>query len=190
MSTLNYTGTAYIDQLNAIKASDERTLGSLYTLHYKKVETFIIKNSGSTEHAKDIYQEAFVAMWRNIQIDLFQPKDSSSIGNYLFTIARNKWMDHLRSANVKKAVIHEISEENLMTIEQTDDNTIRRLELVKEKFRQLGDSCRELLKRFYYEREPLKHIAAAFNWTEATAKNNKYRCIEKLRALVKKQDNE
>jgi DNA-directed RNA polymerase specialized sigma24 family protein len=32
----------------------------------------------------------------------------------------------------------------------------------------------------------LKEIAKDMGWTEATAKNNKYRCMEKLRSMINK----
>lgn len=175
------------DLMRAIKTNDENALSNLYTANYKKVEHFILKNNGNTDQAKDIYQEAFIAMWQNIQMDKFQPQNDTSLHNYLFTIAKNKWLDHLRSSNVKKTVSIDFLGENLMTIDELDDNTIELLESIKEKFRHLGDNCKELLKRFYYAKEPLKTIATAFNWTEETAKNNKYRCMEKLRQLINKE---
>ncbi|RYD82846.1 MAG: sigma-70 family RNA polymerase sigma factor [Sphingobacteriales bacterium] len=56
---------------------------------------------------------------------------------------------------------------------------------VAENFKKLGANCRQLLTDFYFKKESLRTIAANFKWTEATAKNNKYRCIEKLKILLK-----
>ncbi|HMR82350.1 MAG TPA: sigma-70 family RNA polymerase sigma factor [Niabella sp.] len=185
MSKLNFTETPDSIYIEALRTNDEKVLKELYVANYHRVEDYVIKNSGSTEHAKDIYQEAFTALWRNVQLDKFMPANAGSLNNYLFTIAKNKWLDYLRTVKVKKNIKLDDEYAELMSIEETDDITIKRLTLVKEKFKALGDNCRNLLKRFYYGRESLKSIAAVFNWTEATAKNNKYRCIEKLRSLLK-----
>lgn len=52
--------------------------------------------------AKDIYQEAFLAVWQNIKKGAFQPRNESALQGYLFQIAKNKWTDELRSARYKK----------------------------------------------------------------------------------------
>lgn len=184
MNDPNHTKTTYNTQLQAIKANDEKALQQLYLANYPKVEKFVILNNGSAEEAKDIYQDAFTSMWRNIQLEKFSAQDENSLTGYLFRIAKNKWIDHLRSAAVKKTVKLDLTKENLMTIEETDDNTIKRLALIKTKFTQLGENCKKLLGEFYYKKTSLREIAALMGWTEATARNNKYRCIEKLRELV------
>lgn len=173
-------------QIEAIKANDERALQQLYKANYPLVEKYVLQNSGTTDEAKDIYQEAFIALWRNIQLDKFTPTGNGALNAYLFQIAKNKWMDHLRSAIVKKTTTLDEKHQPAMTFEELNDNDVERLKLIKEKFSDLGENCRELLTRFYYKKQSLKEIADALNWTEATAKNNKYRCMERLRAMMTK----
>ena len=186
MSDQNLTTETHLAQLLALKSNNERALKDLYVANYKKVERFVKDNSGSEEDARDIYQEAFIAMWRNIQLNKFNPVTENSIEAYLFQIAKYKWLDHLRSSAVKKTTTLSDHYENMMTFEELNDNDVQLLTVIKEKFKQLGSSCRDLLTRFYYRKQSLKKIAAALDWTEATAKNNKYRCMERLRALIKK----
>ncbi len=56
------------DEVQKIKANHEETLSALYYSNYHKVEHFVIQNSGTAEEAKDVYQEAFLSVWRNIQL--------------------------------------------------------------------------------------------------------------------------
>lgn len=56
---------------------------------------------------------------------------------------------------------------------------------IKEQFKKLGSTCREVLIRFYYRKESLRLIAGHFDWSEATARNNKYRCLQQLREHLK-----
>lgn len=173
-------------QLEAVKANNEKVLQQLYTANYGNVERYVLQNSGSVDEAKDIFQEAFIAVWRNIQLDKFVPAGENSLNGYLFQVAKNKWMDHLRSAIVKKTTTLNENLDDTMTFEQVNDNDVQRIKSIRAQFKNLGENCRELLVRFYYKKQALKDIAAALEWTEATAKNNKYRCMEKLRTLVVK----
>ena len=58
------------------------------------------------------------------------------------------------------------------------------LEKVKMHFAAMEAPCKEVLQRFYFLKQSMADIAAAFSWTDATAKNNKYRCLQKLRSMV------
>ncbi len=176
-------------RINAIKANDEATLKHLYDNNYHSIEKYVLKNNGSTEQAKDIYQEAFIAMWRNIQLDKFYPENENALTAYLYQVARNKWIDHLRSIPFRKNIPiddlrHKLPEEG--TDEENEDNSF--INDVKRHFEKLGENCKEVLTRFYYKKHSMKKIAKRFAWTNATARNNKYRCLQRLRDLIKIQN--
>ena len=63
----------------AIKANDEAALKNLYKDNYYKIEMYVLNNNGTSEDAKDIYQEAFIAVWRNIQLDKFYPENENAL---------------------------------------------------------------------------------------------------------------
>lgn len=177
----------------AIKNNDEKALKSFYKRNFKKVEAYILHNNGTQEDAKDIYQEAFISVWRNIQTDKFAAQGESSLDGYLYRIAQNKWLDHLRSSSrknhfIQQDEVHILSSEPEDIIEQKNELE-RMIAQLKSSFLELGQNCKELLTGFYYEKKALKTIAAQFGWTEATAKNNKYRCLQKLRDIVNNKTN-
>lgn len=172
-------------QLKALSVNDEKALQELYQTNYKQVERYVLQNSGSEDEAKDVYQDAFIAVWRNIRLNKFELREGSSVDAYLIQVAKYKWLDQLRHKAVKENIILPAESSDMMTIEESNDIEVQRIKTIREKFRQLGDNCKALLMKFYYDRQSLKEIAKAFNWTEATAKNNKYRCMEKLKSLVK-----
>jgi len=86
--------------------------------------------------------------------------------------------------NKKTADLPDENSHQLADTPQLDDAEMGYLELVKEEYERLGDPCRELLNRFYFKKESMREIAAHFSWTEASAKNNKYRCLQRLRNMV------
>jgi DNA-directed RNA polymerase specialized sigma24 family protein len=49
--------------LDRIKKGDEAALDFLYKKNYKMMVNMIIKNNGTEDEAKDIYQEALLAFW-------------------------------------------------------------------------------------------------------------------------------
>lgn len=172
------------EQLKAIKSNNNQHLQQLYISNFPATEKYVLQNGGTAEQAKDIFQEAFISVWKNIQLDKFVPQREHSLDAYIFQVSKYKWLSHLRTVAHKSTVPiledfdYDITDQN----PASENNSIT---CVAEYFKQLGDNCKEVLNRFYYGKESMKAIAALFGWTEATAKNNKYRCIEKLRSLLK-----
>jgi len=163
----------------------------LYTINYPKVEVLVLKNNGTKEHAKDIYQDAFLAVWRNVKDNKFTPKNESSINSYLYTIAKNKWMDYLRSKDYKRTIVSsEFSDlktpENNFDKNNDDIINENRLQSIMQSFKDLGLPCKELLTKFYYEKKSMKTIAEELQLDAASTRNKKYRCMQKLRELALK----
>jgi RNA polymerase sigma factor (sigma-70 family) len=163
--------------------NDEKAIQQLYTDVYPIAERHILANTGNREQAKDVFQEAFIAVWRNVRMERFTPRHDNSLKSYLMQVVKNKWIDHLRSAQHRNTVpLDESAFEN--EPDSLPAEQLEKIALIKKHFGSLGDVCRELLRRFYYEKQSMSIIARAFNWTEATARNNKYRCVEKLRSAL------
>ena len=187
-STTNITSQK-LPLIEAIKANDELALKSMYTSNYPKIEAYVLKNSGSKDHAKDIYQEAFIAVWKNVKNNKFEAQNDSSIHGYLYTIAKNKWLDYLRSKHHKKTIVaskinnFEAADVNFS---ENDDDILKekRLDGIMHAFRDLGNSCKALLKKFYFEKKSMNIIAEELQLDAASTRNKKYRCMQKLRTLA------
>lgn len=174
--------------IDKLKANDEQALKALYTINYPKIENYILNNSGSIEDAKDVYQEAFVAVWRSIQLAKAEFDNMDSLQGYLFRVVQYKWLDHLRSSKRKKTnslAQIEIIEEKPFEMGQEEEEYLSK---VKMHYAFMGEPCKDVLHRFYFLKQSMSEIAAFFSWTEATAKNNKYRCLQKLRSMVLPQN--
>ncbi|HRP89971.1 MAG TPA: sigma-70 family RNA polymerase sigma factor [Edaphocola sp.] len=164
---------------------DIKQLQEIYLKGFSNVRSYILANKGTEEDAKDIYQEAFICYWRNEQLGKFIATNERSTQAYILKIAKFKWLDILRKQNVN---FNELEPDNI-SLEQgelleIDSQENRDIEKILTAFEVLKEPCKELLFRFYYKKEKLNQIAKFFNWTDATVKNNKYRCLQKLRALV------
>lgn len=157
----------------------------LYQSCFPAVLSYVTKNRGNREQAEDTYHDAFVAVWRNMQLGRFSPDCEGAFKAYLTRIAKNKWIDFLRSKGFR---ITGGLDEQMSSADKagtaTDDETDQYLTKVVGAFGKLSAHCRELLAMYYYQDYSMKKIAEKHEWTEATARNNKYRCLQKLRALI------
>lgn len=164
----------------------------MYLENYGKVEAYILSNSGRTDQAMDIFQEAFLVVWQHIKEGRYTDLRHDSLNAYLYRIAKNKWIDYLRSDLYKKTKnIFDEEPGNLHPIDLAEtelSETIMedeaKLERTMSAFQTLGDECKEVLRKFYFEKQSLREIAASVHIDEASAKNKKYRCMQKLREIV------
>ena len=69
----------------------ERDYNECVNLYADNVFRFIVKNIRHEEDARDIVQTAFEKLWRNRE-----SVDSQKTKSYLFTVAYNQMIDHIR----------------------------------------------------------------------------------------------
>jgi RNA polymerase sigma factor (sigma-70 family) len=138
--------------ITAIKDNNSIALKSFYTSNYSKIEALVLNNSGTQEHAKDIYQEAFISMWNNIRNEKFTPQNDSALQGYLYQIAKNKWLDVLRSKRFKST--QSLTEERTMFLKQDEtienDDFDKKLNITMTALMGLGQPCKVFLKTFYF----------------------------------------
>jgi len=188
MKKAHKAGNAQI-VVDALKRNDTKTLNRLYSINYWKIEALVLKNNGTKAHAKDVYQEAFLAVWQNVKQDKFKPRSESSINGYLYSIAKNKWMDILRSKGYRKTIVEsQMSHFEIKDDENhgVDDKILKdkQLEVVMQAFKELEHACKNLLLKFYFEKKSIKKIANDLELDAASTRNKKYRCMQKLRQIA------
>jgi RNA polymerase sigma factor (sigma-70 family) len=81
---------------------DHIEIKNIYKSCSKQVYAMVMKNSGSFDDARDIFQETMIALFENVNKGAYQP--TANICTYLYRIAYNKWMKALRE-NEKKATV-------------------------------------------------------------------------------------
>lgn len=139
------------------------------------------KNNGSDADAADNFQESISIAWLNLRSGKFQG-DAGQFNAYIRQICRYKWINQLRSTASNRLVLQEdlstfseLIESN--SIEEDSNNSMR----LQASFAGIGEKCRDLLSRFYFNKESLASIAQVMDTTEASMKTIKYRCMMRLR---------
>ena len=78
----------------------DREYNDCVKLYADNVYRFILKNLRHEEDARDVIQSAFEKMWRNRE-----SVDNDRSKSYLFTVAYNQMIDHIRK--VKRVTLKE-----------------------------------------------------------------------------------
>ncbi len=138
------------------------------------VKQYIKGNTGTSEDAKDIFQDALVVLYQKVQQSKFVL--SVPLKTYLLAIVKNCWLQELRRRNKLPAagITEDVAE--IITEEEPGFTT------ATAAFNLLSEKCKELLILFYFKKKNFKEIAKVFSFSdERVAKNQKYRCITKAK---------
>jgi RNA polymerase sigma factor (sigma-70 family) len=151
----------------------QKAVNGLYNV-LPSVKKYITANNGTQDDAKDIFQDALVILYKKAQAGnfvLFVP-----LKTFLQAIVKNLWLQELRRRN-KMPLAAEPSDLVDVTPEEGKD-----FDLATAAFNLLGEKCRQLLILFYFKKKTFREIASALSFSdEKTAKNQKYRCIQKAK---------
>ncbi len=172
---------------------DNAALDRFASAEWSKTLNYLSKNFGlSQDDCKDVFQESFVILYRNISegklVEL-----TSSLSTYFTSICRNKAMEMLRGIAKMSAVDDETSlslmdgafkEDKINALIAIDDNEFEneKQELIDGIVNDLPSPCNELLWGFYRDELSLKTLAQMYNYSEGSIKVVKHRCTEKFRA--------
>lgn len=151
----------------------QKALNGLYHV-LPSVKKYIAANSGSVDDAKDIFQDALVVLYKKAQNSAFVL--SVPLKTFLQAIVKNLWLQELRRRN-KMPLTAEPSD--LVDVAPEEG---KNFDLATAAFNLLGEKCRQLLILFYFKKKSFREIALALSFgDEKTAKNQKYRCIQKAK---------
>ncbi len=163
-----------------MRRNDPATLQALYKAHFPTVRAHVFRNNGSVDDAQDMFQEAIAVLWLKVKEGSLA--DASDPGAFLFRVAKNKWLDQLRSASHKHMRVVPVDQLPERAGEDTA-STEERIQRLRAVYERMDEKCRNVLGRFYFEQQDLATIAAAMQVEEDSIRTIKYRCMMKLRAL-------
>ncbi len=169
------------ETFSSLKARDSQAYHILYKFYFPSVQNFIVKNSGTTDDAKDIFQETIIVLLEKVSHESFNL--TSSLKTYIFAISSNLWLKYLRE--VKRASITnlDIYEQFLIDYDEVEN------EVQKENhrkatniFTRLTYKCKLLLHAIFYDDKSITQVTEEFGYTtKHNAQNQKYKCLEQAR---------
>lgn len=163
--------------IERIKVGDERSLDYLYEKYYGMMTKLVMRNSGTEDEAKDVYQDALIVFWQKVKND--QLVLTSKISTYIYSICQNLWRKEL---DRKKRLSNEESDGSQIM----DFDKKERIEIINKSVQQLGDTCRKVLSYYYFDNMSMTEIAEKLGFANAdTAKTKKYKCKKELDNMIK-----
>ena len=172
---------------DGILVGDRRIMHYLYREYFPAIARHVQRHRGQRTDAFDVFQDSVVALWANVKTGKYELRGDTRISTYLQGISRNVWSNRQRK-EAKMRVVTAEPPGKAAGPGEPPGPLPEAVEEMEVAFAQLGDKCRRLLRLFYYEKTPLAEIATLMGYTDKTAKNNKYRCMQQLRAKLIPRD--
>jgi len=157
----------------------EKEYNQCVTEYADNVYRFILKNLRHEEDARDVVQAAFEKMWRN-RTDI----DNTKCKSYLFTVAYNQMIDHIRK--VKRIQLRDEFKEEAQVYDRPMHNTRKILEVALGR---LNEIQRSLVLLKDYEGYSYEEIGQITGLNESQVKVYLHRARIQLKNYLVKPEN-
>ena len=180
------------DELSLIRRAqegDRSAFDALIRLHDKNVLRLTLQLAGSPEEARDLYQEAFLKVYRSIR----HFRQESKFSTWMYRVVMNVCLDHLRRQKTRREVPapqNDDGEPEFMQTVPDDRPTLdperathskeiaRRIQVALEG---LNPRERMVFELKHYQGMKLRAIGTICKTSEQTVKNCLFRATQKLR---------
>ncbi len=173
--------------LKGLAENDRKAIESIYRQHYGMVQALIVSHNGTIEDAKDIFQEGLIVLYERARSGTFEL--NCQIKTYIYSVCRRLWLKRFHQLQKLSPEVDNLEEtipveEELDMYEQRTDD----FQLMERAMQNLGEPCKSLLESYYVHRKSMIEIAKDFGYTNAdNAKNQKYKCLMRLKKLFFEQ---
>ncbi|MBA4139135.1 MAG: sigma-70 family RNA polymerase sigma factor [Segetibacter sp.] len=175
--------------LKGLAQDDTKAVETIYRNNFNMVQSFVLNNNGTYDDARDIFQEAMIVLYENAKSETFVL--TCQIKTYIYSICRRLWLKRLQQLN--KFSVQVDSLEETVPVEEDIENQDKRnadFVIMERALGSLGEPCKSILEAYYLQKKDMAHIANAFGYTNAdNAKNQKYKCLIRLKKLFFSQYN-
>ncbi|MEO7982882.1 MAG: sigma-70 family RNA polymerase sigma factor [Bacteroidota bacterium] len=169
--------------LEGLAASEKKAVETIYRENFNMVQSLIINNNGSSDDAKDIFQEAMIVLYEKVRTGTFEL--NCQIKTFVYSVSRRLWLKRLQQQNRYAAPGD--SMESVVAVEEDLEEHEQRnaeFEMMEKAINNLGEPCKSLLESYYLQKKNMQVIAASFGYTNAdNAKNQKYKCLMRLKKI-------
>ena len=169
------------DELRIIKATrrDPKAFGELYLLYVEQVFRYLYSRLGNVHEAEDVTAQTFLAAFETF--DRFQ--QDGHFASWLFTIARNKAMDHFRqqknTSSIEAIAEIPVQGDPLYEVIQSEQTAA-----LSKLIQALPEEERELLRLRFLAAMSFPEIAHFLHRNEAAVKKSIYRLLARLHSQL------
>ena len=170
--------------IKGIQEGNAQVLNKIYKDYHKAILHLVESNKGTVEDARDVFQEAILAIYQKSKDPNF--KLNHTFLTYFYAVCRNIWRNKLKKksfgeVSLSEEMIPMYKEEDLPAIEKNE-----KYELFQSKFALLGEDCQKLLNLFFSKVKMEKIMKKMGFSSIGYAKKRKFQCKNKLINLIEK----
>lgn len=175
--------------LRGLAKNDKKAIEAIYKNNYNMIQSFILNNNGSSDDAKDIFQEAMIILYEKVRSGSLEL--NCQIKTYVYSVSRRLWLKRLQQTNKFVSNLDQVHDIVQVEIDLDEHETRNReFVLLDKAILSLGEPCKSLLEAFYFKKKNMQEISSSFGYTNAdNAKNQKYKCLMRLKKLFFDQYN-
>ena len=179
--------------IRAVQSGDRDAFEQLVRVYDHSVLRLAVNLLRSQEDAQDVYQEAFLRVYKNIHAFRFD----CSVHTWLYRIVTNICLDHLRKKKVRKeeATVVETADGPMDRMDSFEENSAQadpERSLVNRRLSQRIESAlgeltpreRMVFELRHYQGMRLRAIGEALGTSEEAAKNCLFRATQKMRVVL------
>lgn len=159
---------------------DERAVARAYQAHGAELYRFALRQLSDETAAQDVVQEVFLRAWR--AADRFDP-EVASLRVWLFAIARNVVVDHIRRATVRPVSSTAVTERHLPEQPRFDEAAVDSW-LIEEALHRIRPEHRSALVETYLRGRPYAEVAAEQGVPVGTLRSRVFYGLKALRLTM------
>ena len=169
--------------LEGLALNDREVIEAIYRDNYPMVQALILNNSGNSDEARDIFQEAMIVVYEKAVSGSFELH--CLLKTYLYSVCRRLWLKRLQQLQRYGSLIENV-EETITVDEDLDMHEKHNADflMMENAMSKIGEPCKSLLDAYYLQKKNMQEIAVDFGYTNAdNAKTQKYKCLVRLKKL-------
>jgi RNA polymerase sigma factor (sigma-70 family) len=175
--------------LDGLALNDRTAVETIYRQHFHMIQSMIINNNGSSDDARDIFQEIMIVLYEKVKSGAFEL--NCQLKTYLYSVGRRLWLKRL--GQMQKIATEGGKLEEIVPVEadlEFHEQRNKDFRTMERAMQNIGEPCRSLLDAYYLQKKSMMEIAGSFGYTNAdNAKNQKYKCLMRLKKLFNQYKN-
>jgi RNA polymerase sigma factor (sigma-70 family) len=165
--------------MRQVRAGRTVALATLFERHHTRVYGYCLRMTGNRSSAEDLVQDVFMKMLKYKATF----KDDSELVPWMFGIARNSCLAHLKRRSVDHLPATQATEETATEEAHEEPHDERQSELVRQALLKLPAERREVLVLSRYEYKSYDAIARVLDCSVGAVKVRVHRAMKQLREI-------
>lgn len=162
------------------KANNECAFGILYDKYFILTKKYILNNSGTSDDAQDVFQDAMMVLFEKLADENFQTY--TCLSNYVMGITKNLWLKKLKNKQFYLEFPDQYYKTNHEEIDIAIENERDYMDKLADYLQVISSHCQNLISDIYFKNKNIDEIREKYNYTSKhNAQNQKHKCVEQIK---------